>query len=401
VIFNSPLFAKCLSDRGITAPTEIQKKVMPLVASGKDVIFCSATGTGKTFAYLIPMLEKIAGGNPEPGGPVPKRSGPVMMVCAPTHELCAQIKNEAEFLIRGMEGSADIPVLLLAGSGNISRQIDALKKKPALVVGNPGRLLALARQGRLKTAGVRFVVLDEGDRLVAGEFFEETAALIALLDRRVQAASCSATLHPKSRERIAALFHHAEAGETAPADGIVFVESGGKEILQNQIRHWAFFSERRRKINTLISFLAAAKPKKALVFSDGGGQPGIILARLQHGGIRAAGLYGGLDKKARKEAIDGFRSGKIAALVSSDLAARGLDIPGITHVIALDVPAEEGPYIHRAGRTGRAGNRGIMITIGDADEMRRLVRLEKKLGIVIHPKELHQGKICDITPQGE
>jgi superfamily II DNA/RNA helicase len=298
-----------------------------------------------------------------------------------------------------MEGKTDLSVLLLAGSGNMQRQAEGLKKKPALVVGNPGRLLALARQGKMKTAGVRFVVLDEGDRLVAGEFFEETAALIALLDRPVQAASCSATFHPKSRERIAALFRHEAAEGSAPAEDLLFVESGGNEILRNQIWHWAFFSERKRKIATLISLLVAAKPKKALVFSDGGGQPGIILARLQHGGIGTAGLYGGLDKKTRKAAIDGFRSGKIAVLVSSDLAARGLDISGITHVIALDVPADEGPYIHRAGRTARAGKRGIMITLGDAEEMRRLSRLEKKLGIVIYPKELYRGKICDIKSE--
>lgn len=393
VNFESPLFVKCLRDRGITGPTEIQKLVMPLIASGKNVIFCSATGTGKTFAYLIPMLEKIAGDFSETGGPVPKRSGPAMMICAPTHELCAQIKNEAGFLIGGMEGPGALSVLSLAGSGSIKRQIEALKKKPALVVGNPGRLLALVRQGRLKTAGIRCVVLDEGDRLVADELFEETAALIALLDRSVQGVSCSATFRPTSRKRIDALFHQAE--------GMLFVETGKQEILKDRIRHWAFFCERRRKINTLLAFLIAAKPKKALVFSDGGGQPGIILARLRHGGIRAAGLYGGLDKKERKAAIDGFRSGKIAALVSSDLAARGLDVPDITHVIALDVPAEEGPYIHRAGRTARAGKRGIMVSIGDADEMRRLVRLEKKMGITVYPKELYGGKVCNIGKSEE
>jgi superfamily II DNA/RNA helicase len=105
-----------------------------------------------------------------------------------------------------------------------------------------------------------------------------------------------------------------------------------------------------------------------------------------------------MDKKSRKEAIDGFRSGKITVLVSSDLAARGLDIPGITHVIALDVPSEGGPYVHRAGRTGRAGKRGIMITIGDEVEMRRLARLEKKLGIIMYPKVLYRGRVC--VPDG-
>jgi superfamily II DNA/RNA helicase len=399
-------FVEKLQSRNIARPTAIQKQVIPLLAAGEPVIFRSATGTGKTFAYLLPLLQGLLAG--EAAGPGPDNSGkggPLMLICAPTYELCSQIKGEADFLLApappagGDAGlrrplpSAFPRVSLITGSAAMSRQIETLKKdRPAVVVGNPGRLLALARLGKLKLKGVKILVLDEGDRLTADELLEETAALVRLLPRKgCGMAACSATLGPKSRERLLSLFDYGASAAGPPR----IVETEEQEILRDRIEHWAIFSEERRKLQSLRSLLAAVKPKKALIFSGRGGQPGLIVSRLQYHHISAAGLYGDMDKKKRKEAIDGFRSGKIAALVSSDLAARGLDIPGVTHIIALDVPAEEGPYIHRAGRTARAGKRGIMITIGDAEEMRRLVRLEKKLGIMVHPKELHGGMVCD------
>jgi superfamily II DNA/RNA helicase len=397
-----PFFTERLADRNIAGPTEIQRQVIPLLAAGSPVIFRSATGTGKTFAYLLPLLQRLRA-----AGPAAAQSGPRILICAPTYELCSQIKGEADFLLRpaGPQAKAaagappeqpDPPppkISLIIGSAPMSRQIDTLKKeKPQVVVGNPGRLLALARMGKLKLRDLKALVLDEGDRLTEDELLEETAALVKLIPGPPASggclmAACSATLGPKSRDRLLGLF-----GAAAPR----IVETDEQEILRDRIEHWALFSEERRKIQTLRSLLAALKPKKALIFSGRGGRPGIIVSQLQYHHIAAAGLYGDMDKKNRKEAIDGFRSGRIAALVSSDLAARGLDIPGVTHIIALDVPPAEGPYVHRAGRTGRAGQRGLMITIGDAAEMQRLVRLEKKLGIVIHPKELARGKVWDI-----
>ncbi|GHV60247.1 DEAD/DEAH box family ATP-dependent RNA helicase [Spirochaetia bacterium] len=414
-----PFFIGRLSGRNIFSPTEIQKQVIPLLLAGGNVLFRSATGTGKTFAYLIPIFQRLLGGiyHKEPKVPGHREGpedteeekgkkdagpqngpGPLVLIAAPTYELCAQIKEEADFLLKGMEGAfpqsqmplQPLKVNLLIGSANTGRQIDALKKdRPAIVVGNPGRLLMLSRMGKLKLRGVRFLVLDEGDRLTSDELFGETGELVSLLPQGRISASCSATVPAKTRERLAPLL--GEAVETA--------ETEEQEILRERISHWALFSEGRRKIDTLRSFIAAADPGgrkgafKALVFSGGGGQPGIILSRLQYNGVKAAGLYGDMDRKKRKEAIDGFRSGKLPVLVSSDLAARGLDIPGVTHVIALDVPADDGAYIHRAGRTARAGKRGIMVTIGDGDEMRRLAALEKRLGLTVYPKALYKGKI--------
>jgi superfamily II DNA/RNA helicase len=395
----APRFVKKLAARNIVEPTAIQKQVIPLLAAGEQVIFRSATGTGKTFAYLLPLLRLLE----DPASP--EGGGPRMMICAPTYELCSQIKGEVDFLLRPDSGAPnsgapdpDFPegkppaVSLIIGSAAMSRQIEILKKdKPAVVVGNPGRLLVLARMGKLKLRGLRILVLDEGDRLTADELLEETAGLLQFLPRSgCRKSACSATLSPKNRERLLGLFGKDSASGGPPR----IIETEDPEILRERIEHWAFFCEERRKIQTLRSLLAAQKAKKVLVFSGRSGQPGNIVSQLRYHQVSAAGLYGDMDKKARKEAIDGFRAGKITVLVSSDLAARGLDVPDITQVIALDVPAEPGPYIHRAGRTGRAGKRGLMITIGDEEELRRLARLEKKLGIAVCPRVLYRGQVC-------
>ncbi|MDR1108125.1 MAG: DEAD/DEAH box helicase [Spirochaetaceae bacterium] len=395
-----PSFIQKLAARAIFKPTAIQKQVIPLLAAGESCLFRSATGTGKTFAYLLPLLRRLLAEYASPEGACAP-AGPRMLICAPTYELCSQIKGEADFLLAPSPASGPpagpVPaVSLIIGSAAMGRQIETLKKdKPAVVVGTPGRLLALARMGKLKLRGLTFLVLDEGDRLTAEELREETTELLTFLPRGgCLWVSCSATLPPQSRERLLGLF-----GETAaPGAPPRIVETDDAQILRDQIEHWAFFCEERRKIQTLRSLLAAVKPKKALVFSGRSGQPKNIVSQLRYHHLYAAGLYGDQDKKSRKEAIDGFRSGKITVLVSSDLAARGLDIPGITHVIALDVPDEPGPYIHRAGRTGRAGKRGIMITLGGEEELRRLARLEKKLGIAVYPQVLYRGQVCPPEP---
>ncbi|MDR0495450.1 MAG: DEAD/DEAH box helicase [Treponema sp.] len=369
-------FVGKLAGKNITTPTEIQRLVVPQLLQGKSVLFRSATGTGKTFAYLLPALQRITAESSAP------YHGPALLVCAPTIELCSQIKNEIDFL-----SAAALNTVLLLGSMNINRQIDALKKnKPLAAVGNPGRLLLLAKMGKLKLGALSFLVLDEADRLAANDCREDMGALIEIITRSsntLTAAACSATVSAKTRDDLSPLLANA-----------ALLETDEQEILRGQIEHWAIFSESRRKTQTLLSFLAAVKPKKALVFTGRSYDAGKVCSALQHRHIAAAGLYSGMDKQERKRAIDRFRSGKETVLVSSDLAARGLDIAGISHVIALDVSESKDAYIHRAGRTARAGKRGIMASIGDELEMRRLAALEKKLGIVIRPKELYGGRIC-------
>jgi superfamily II DNA/RNA helicase len=331
--------------------------------------------------------------------------GPVLVICAPTYELCSQIKGEADFLLAGLkpEGpSSPVPrCSLLIGSVPLSRQIEALKKeRPLVVVGNPGRLLLLVRMGKLKLRNIAALVFDEGDRLVSDELMEETGELVRLVrgPRRageeakgIQTAACSATFSSKSRERLLSLM-----GELSPGT-INAEEAGENEVLRNQVEHWAFFSEERQKLSLLNSLVAALDKGgkkasfKSLIFTGRGGQVGNIVSGLQHHKRAAAGLWGDMDKKSRKQALEDFRAGRVRLLVTSDLAARGLDIDGVSHVIALDLSEDPDAYVHRAGRTARAGKRGVMVTIGGEEEMRRLSRIEKRLGITVYPKELYGG----------
>jgi superfamily II DNA/RNA helicase len=398
-----PRFTGGLGERGILVPTEIQSRVIPRLLKGENLVFSSATGTGKTLAYLLPLLTGRSGEKEEPG-----RKG--ILILAPTYELASQIKGELDLLLKPAGGA-----LLLVGSGNMGRQIDSLKRdKPPFLAGNPGRVLALARMGKLRFRGLRALVLDEGDRLTSDELLEETRELILMVRKEagegLQRVSASATLSAKSRERLTALLAAGgppgRAPEVPPGtdpgtlkaetlpEGRLFFEVGDRTaVLRDFIEHWALFSEGRAKIKTLRSFIAAVKPGKTLIFTARGGQAGHIAAQLRHHGLMVGGLWGDMNGKDRKRILGDFRSGRVPCLVTSDLAARGLDIPDISHVIALDLEGGGEAYLHRAGRTARAGKRGVMVTIGDGEEMLRLERLEKALGIKIYPKELYRGRI--------
>jgi superfamily II DNA/RNA helicase len=419
----APYFIEALAGRFIAAPTPIQVLVCPRLLAGESLFFRSATGTGKTFAYLIPIFQRLLGPDGasrltdgKAGGASRPTGGPRVLIAAPTYELCSQIKAEADFLLGGAV-PAPLGTALLIGGGNLSRQIDGLKKdKPDVIIGNPGRILQIAQAGKLKLGRLEYLVLDEGDRLVADDLAGETGELLRFAAAARNSAgpgggierahpviiSCSATLAAKSRDRIAELFGPAARPGASPAQAgpldVPVVESEDRAVLKEHIHHWAIFSEKRKKIDTLRSFLVAAKPRKTLVFTARAGDVGNILSRLQYHHVAASALFGGMDKKNRKQALDDFRKDRVTVLISSDVAARGLDIAGISHIIALDVPQDGDAYIHRAGRTGRMGKTGIMLTIGDADEMRALVKLEKKLGIAIYPKELWGGKV--LAPEG-
>ncbi|MCL2805741.1 MAG: DEAD/DEAH box helicase [Treponema sp.] len=395
----SSFFIKRLEERNIIKPTDIQNKVSPLLAAGENILFTSATGTGKTFAYLLPVLSSLLSPSREAG------INPYFVIVAPTLELCTQIKSELDFLLADTKISSS----LLTGSVNLERQIETLKKeKTDIIVGNLGRLHVLAKMGKIKFSGLKYLVLDEADRLVSGEMMDETSELCKIIRREAKSgftfAACSATLNKKCREK---LLVNCFGSNTA---NIKFIEAKDSEILFDKIEHWAIFSEKRRKDQALRSLLSALKAKnkrkgspKALIFTSRNDEALFVLSRLQHHHIPAAGLFGKVSKKPisgenRKAALDSFRDGTVMALVSTDLAARGLDIPDITHVIALDVPSDSEVYIHRCGRTGRAGKRGTMITIGDETQMFLLSALEKKLKIKIYPKELHYGQVCAPMP---
>ena len=357
-----------LSKLDISTPSLIQQKTIPEVLQNKNVVFESETGTGKTFAYLLPLIQNLENC---------KSNEDKIIILAPTYELASQIKLTASQV-------TSLKASLFIGGTPIKRQIEVLKDKPQIIIGNPSRILELIHLKKLKTSNVRALVLDEADRLVSVEIADETKKLISTIPCDAQFIACTATLNQNTKQTLKGLFSNLSE--------IILPK---EDILSKKITHYALFAESRDKISTLKSFILAENPEKLLVFTSRADQVENIAQKLQYKKVDCMTLHAKTDKKERKAAIDRFRNGKCRILITSDLASRGLDIPGITHIVQMDLPSNEDFFVHRSGRTARAGKSGINVVIGDEYEMRKYATLEKKFGLKVYPKMLYKGKLVN------
>ena len=352
-----------LAALNITEPTSVQNEVYPLIAQGKSVLFQSETGTGKTYAYLLPLVNKL-----EEDSDTSKLR---VIICAPTFELASQINAAAKKI-------TDRKTSLMIGGAPLKRQFETLKEKPQIIIGTAARLVELIRLKKIKVQDLYCVVFDECDRLLKKESFEDTNNLRNCIAKDCQVIGCSATINKPAR------IFFADAQNIKMPDEF---------ILSKKVEHWAIYAELREKIDFLRKFLAAENPGKVLIFTSRSDQVENIYKKLTYKHVDCAALYAKADKQERKSAIDRFRSGKCKILITSDLGARGLDIPDITHIIQMDLPEDDDFFIHRAGRTARAGKSGINVVIGDEFELRRYAALEKKFGLTVYPKQIRNGKI--------
>ena len=380
----APQLVERLAALSITTPTTVQQQVIPPLSQGRSLVFQSETGTGKTLAYLLPLLQQIDESIQQIQ----------LLIVAPTHELASQIKSQIQLV-------TDIPAVLLIGGAPIKRQVEMLKKKPLIAVGGAARLMELVYLKKLKVHQVKAIVLDEADRLLAPELRDDTTALCQALPAEVQLAACSATINGKTEKIIQSLVRR-QQDEGELEKRILPPE----DILQKKITHIAIYSETRDKVDTLRKLLVAemgaatkGQPLKAMVFTARPADVDIILSKLTYKKMQCSALHAKQDKVKRKQALDQFRKGSCPVLITSDLAARGLDIPDVTHIIQLDMPSNMDFFVHRAGRTGRNGKSGLNIVIGDGYEMRQLAAAEKKLHLVVYPKVLYKGKL--VAPEQE
>lgn len=357
-----------LSKLDISTPSLIQQKTIPEVLQNKNVVFESETGTGKTFAYLLPLVQNLENC---------KSNEDKIIILAPTYELASQIKLTASQV-------TSLKASLFIGGTPIKRQIEVLKDKPQIIIGNPSRILELIHLKKLKTSNVKALVLDEADRLVSVEIADETKKLISTIPCDAQFIACTATLNQNTKHTLNGLFSN-----------LIEIILPKEDILSKKITHYALFAESRDKISTLKSFILAENPEKVLVFTSRADQVENIAQKLQYKKVDCMALHAKTDKKERKAAIDRFRNGKCRILITSDLASRGLDIPGITHIVQMDLPSNEDFFVHRSGRTARAGKSGINVVIGDEYEMRKYAALEKKFGLKVYPKMLYKGKLVN------
>ena len=361
-----------LAKAGITVPTQIQEEVIPEVLAGKDVVGQSATGTGKTLAFLLPLFQKIDHA----------RRDTQAIVLAPTHELAMQIFREAQLLA----DNSGLPVTsaVIIGDVNIARQIDRLKERPHLLVGSSGRILELIQKRKINAQTVKTIVLDEADRLLDDNHRVSVAAIIKATQKDRQLLLFSATIPAAAMEKALGM-----------SNAAVVVTIAAPAAVPAEIEHLYFVVETRDKIEFLRKLLASLQVDRALVFVNTSIAIEETVAKLCHHGVAATGIHGSSVKKDRQGAMESFRDGRTGVLVASDLAARGLDIAGVRCVINLELPEDPQAYQHRAGRTGRAGATGMTLSIIDRAEQKRIAFLEKKLNVKILPKRLAFGKIID------
>ncbi|MBP5442728.1 MAG: DEAD/DEAH box helicase [Treponema sp.] len=363
-----------LEKNGIIEPTLVQEKVIPMVHAGKNVMFQSETGSGKTLAYLLPLIDRLENDAQD-------AKDISLLVVSPTYELAAQIKAQ-------IQAVSDLSCTLCIGGSPISKQIDKLREHPRIVIGGSARILELIHLKKLKADNVRHLVLDEADRLLSPELRDETQTLLDRLNKDVQIIGNSATVSEYTKNILQKV-----RGEQGNSEPMEFVSVDSHEVLRNKIEHWAIYAQRQQKIDTLRSFIHAVQPEKLIVFTNRTDQVENIVSKLKYKKIECEGFSSKTDKKLRKIFLDRFRSGKLPILVTTDLASRGLDIPKITHVVQMDLSDKADFFIHRAGRTARAGGSGINCVIGDEKEMFLYSKMEKKLGITVYPKELYKGRV--------
>jgi len=364
-----PELVAALSKQEITEPTPIQNAALPVLLAGKDAYLHAETGTGKTLAYLLPLFCRVDAA----------QAATQVVIVAPTHELAIQIQRQCCDL--AVNAGLPIRTLLLIGGTSTERQIDKLKKKPHVVVGSPGRIGELINKGKLKTQHIRSIVVDEADRLLNEESLLAIRAIIQAAPRTRQLVFASATLEPQSTAIITTL-----------APELMMLQAGTAAVNEN-IEHLYLICEERDKPDELRKLLHALDPERAIVFVHRNDQAEKIASKLAHHHIPAADLNAALHKQDRQQAMDGFRNATIRVLIASDIAARGLDIKGVTHIFNFDVPTLSKAYLHRVGRTGRAGAKGLAVTLATEIEARVIRRYQEELGIVMQCVRMREGRV--------
>lgn len=358
-----------LAKLSIANPTPVQIQAIPLVQSGRDTYINAETGSGKTLAYLLPLFATTP----------PEKRAAHALILAPTHELAMQIHKVSCDLAQ--HSGMDIRSTSLIGGAAIDRQIEKLKKKPQIVVGTPGRILELLERGKLKLAEIKTLIIDEADRLLAEDSLEMAQKIIRACPGRRQLVFVSATEQPQSKEVMEAL-----------SPTLVRLHSVDVIINQN-IDHFYVVVDQRNKMDTVRKLIHATKAEKTIVFTHRNETAEDLAARLEHHKVAVADLHSTHDKEVRKQSIQNFRSGKATVMIASDIAARGLDIQGVTHVVNLDLPGKGKDYLHRAGRSGRAGARGVAISVITPPEVRLVTRMGEELGISIEEVTLREGEM--------
>jgi ATP-dependent RNA helicase DeaD len=346
-----PQLLKTVSDLGYITPTQIQSEIIPLMLDGQDVIAQSQTGTGKTAAFMLPILQKLE----------KERRGVKALVLAPTRELAVQVAKAAVEYGSGM----NVRVLAVYGGQPYNRQISSLRQGVDIVVGTPGRLLDLIEKKELDLSGVNTVVLDEADEMLSMGFIEDIEEILSKIPSERQTALFSATIPPEING-IAKRYMNTPQSVTIKT----------KHLTVDAIEHRYCLVNKDDKLAVLTRLFEIENIASAIIFARTRVGTGELMNELMARGFPAEALNGDLAQETREQVLNRFRRGQTTILVATDMAARGLDIDNISHVFNYDLPEDPELYVHRVGRTGRAGKTGIAISLLTSKELWQLRRIE-------------------------
>ncbi|MCP3741007.1 DEAD/DEAH box helicase [Rossellomorea sp. BNER] len=357
-----------LQEYGVVKPTPIQDKAIPSIMEGKDIIAQAQTGTGKTLGFVLPILEKI---NPE-------EAHVQALIVTPTRELALQITDEIEKLVYKR---VDLDVLAVYGGQDVEKQLKKLKKNVQIVVGTPGRLLDHIGRGTVDLSKLSHLVLDEADQMLHIGFLNEVEEIIKQTPHSRQTMLFSATM-PEAIRTLAK--KHMKKPE--------YIQVEKTQGPAQTVKQTAIYSDDRSKQATLIDLIETHRPFLAVVFCRTKRRVSKLYEVLSRNKISCDEIHGDLSQAKREKAMKRFRDAEVQVLIATDVAARGLDVDGVTHVFNYDIPQDAESYIHRIGRTGRAGTKGLAITLYSSRERPTLDLIEKELKIRISKQNLGNAK---------
>ena len=361
-----PKVRENLKKMGIKNPMPVQQQAIPALLKGRDVLARAQTGTGKTLAFLIPLAQKLD----------PAKSYVQALVITPTRELAQQTNEVMKQVLEGLE----IKTLAVTGGRDFETQKNKLAGKAQVLIGTPGRLLDHIGKGNTDLGGVSFLVLDEVDEMLAQGFMDDALKLISMTHPGRQTMLCSATVSEEINKLGRSLTTNCQVIDIAPEETVV-----------KAIRQICIKTTEEGKPETLMRLIDRLNPYLMLVFCISKERAKEVDGFLGEHGYNAAVLTGDMSAAKRKTVMKQFREAKLQILAASDIAARGLDVEGVTHVINYDVPHDASWYVHRVGRTGRAGKDGIAITLYTPEEVRWLHNVETKLGVTLE-KQTADGR---------
>jgi superfamily II DNA/RNA helicase len=356
----SPKVIQAVEAAGYTAPTDIQARAIPFALAGRDVLGIAQTGTGKTAAFTLPILTRFERGRT-------RARMPRALILEPTRELAAQVAEALETYGKNHKLTA----ALLIGGVSFGDQNKILDRGADVVIATPGRLLDHFERGKLMLNAVEILVVDEADRMLDMGFIPEIERIFKLTPFTRQTLFFSATMPPEIQRLTDAFLHTPELIEVAPA------ASTAATIVQHLVKTADDPKQKREEFRVLLNSL---KVKSALIFCNRKRDVEIVLRSLKTHDFDVGALHGDMDQRSRMETLDRFRAGTLKFLVASDVAARGLDIPDVSHVFNFDVPHHAEDYVHRIGRTGRAGKSGESYTLVTTEERKSLNSIERLIG---------------------